>query len=286
MLSIGLGIAALFVTIIGLFLWGVFARRRASRKQWSEFQERDGHKAFADQVANCLRKPDFLADRNPTTALGKANLSKAQAAASALRAAYPARVAFVAPSAAAKLATFPAPPGLLEPEEIGHTFTAQQLFALIVPLYFCAKATFSMIRSDSLSYLWAIVCGISFLVLAAMALSWFTSVLGERFAALKTTRGLVRAGPGWVDDRSGRRWTVEDSVMIIRAVSHAKKARYQAILLGPKGAITIPVGRCDGTAFINLWQRWTTPLPRLDLAGEPNPALGFKRGWRKSRQSC
>ena len=54
-------------------------------------------------------------------------------------------------------------------------------------------------------------------------------------------------------------------MLIVRELAPSRKPLYQAVLLGPQGSIIIPIGRANGQAFINLWQRWTTPNPRLDL---------------------
>ena len=63
----------------------------------------------------------------------------------------------------------------------------------------------------------------------------------------------------------GRLWTVEDSVLVIREEWPGKRPGYSVTLLGPTSAFTIQIGKGRSLAFINLWQRWTTPVPRIDL---------------------
>jgi hypothetical protein len=171
----------------------------------------------------------------------------------------------VVPSIAPTLDKHRAPPGLLELEEIGHSFSKSQAFAMIFPLFWVGGTIFNHLISGAPWVISDFFLLVAWGVFALFAIAWFTSALGERFSILKTTRGIVRAGPGFVDDRNGRRWTVEDSVLIVRELAPHNKPLYQAVLLGPQGSIIIPIGRAGGQAFINLWQRWTTPNPRLDL---------------------
>ncbi len=220
--AIVLGIVVALVVVIALVIWATWTRRRANRKRWSDFEARDEHLAFAIPLRVCVR------DAASPSGRSEVHRKRAQSAAAALRAVHPAQVAFIAPSAARNLAQVAAPPGLLEPEEIGHTFNLQQMASFAVPLYFCGKGTISLLSGNSIGWPW----------------------------------------------------------MIIRALSSAKNSHYQAILLGPSGAVTIPVGRCKGTAFINLWHRWTTPVPRLDLAPELTKRPHFTLGWRTNRPSC
>ena len=169
------------------------------------------------------------------------------------------------PSIAPTLDKHRAPPGLLELEEIGHSFNKGQALSFILPLLLVGRNFLNHLISGAPWRIYEVLSLVGWGVFALFAIAWFTSALGERFSILKTTRGIVRAGPGFANDRNGRRWTVEDSVLIVRELAPSKKPLYQAVLLGPQGSIIIPIGRANGQAFINLWQRWTTPNPRLDL---------------------
>ncbi len=212
-------------------------------------------------------------------------------AASNLRASFPGRIAFVPLSITTKLIANASPPGLLEMEEIGGTFNWLELFWICWPLYFLSGNAFKGVTAlgtgAPLGWMGVlhIICLVIWTPFALLAFFWIVSVLGERFELLKTTRGIVRAGPGWVDHPDGRRWTVEDSVLVIREEWPGKKPGYSATLLGPTSAITIQIGKGKSRAFINLWQRWTTPVPRIDLFtprddNQPRGIIG--RGLRRT----
>lgn len=250
----------------------------ASRRQWDAFA-RD----HVDAPWVALLK-DGLHSRWAWKWAGKKLFATDAAnAAAAFRSAHPNRLALVAPSIEAALIKHAAPPGLLEPEEIGHSFSKRQAIITLLPLFWIGNTVFPRLAAGMplgvAEVLWLVAwCGF-----ALFALAWFASALGERFALMKTTRGIVRAGPGWVDDRAGRRWTIEDSVLIVREMAPSKKPHYQAMLLGPQGLMPIPIGRGDGLAFIDLWQRWTTPIARLDLippSVAPRELRLISRLWR------
>ena len=248
------------ILMLGAFVWAFRRNSTHSAKQWNAFVESEGNAPWASLLK------DGLGSKATRWRFWRKNSQQAKAAvaATAIRAAQPSRIALVVPSIAPTLDKHRAPPGLLELEEIGHSFSKSQAFAMIFPLFFLGRHIFMLLSGAP----WGIsdfFLLVTWCVIALFAIAWFTSALGERFLILKTTRGIVRAGPGFVDDRNGRRWTVEDSVLIVRELAPHKKPLYQAVLLGPQGSIFIPIGRANGQAFINLWQRWTTPNPRLDL---------------------
>jgi hypothetical protein len=253
-----------FVPIILILcanLW-TFRRNSAhSARQWNAFVESGGNAPWASLLK------DGLGSKATRWRFWRKNSQefKAAVAATAIRAAQPSRIALVVPSIAPTLDKHRAPPGLLELEEIGHSFSKSQAFAMILPIFLLGRHIFMHIISGAPWGISDFFLLVTWCVIALFVIAWFTSALGERFLILKTTRGIVRAGPGFADDRNGRRWTVEDSVLIVRELAPHKKPLYQAVLLGPQGSIIIPIGRAGGQAFINLWQRWTTPNPRLDL---------------------
>lgn len=250
-----------FIFILGAFMWNFRRNSALSAKQWNAFVESEGNAPWASLLK------DGLGSKATRWRFWRKNSQEAKAAvaATAIRAAQPSRIALVVPSIAPTLDKHRAPPGLLELEEIGHSFSKSQAFAMFFPLFWVGGNIFNHLISGAPWRIYEVLSLIAWGVFALFAIAWFTSALGERFSILKTTRGIVRAGPGFADDRNGRRWTVEDSVLIVRELAPSKKPLYQAVLLGPQGSIIIPIGRADGQAFINLWQRWTTPNPRLDL---------------------
>ncbi len=64
------------------------------------------------------------------------------------------------------------------------------------------------------------------------------------------------AGPGSLQER-GRRWTVEDSTMVISALP--RKGSLRAWVVGPAGDMSLLFARPDHPDFVKLWQRWTYP---------------------------
>ena len=249
------------IFILGAFIWNFRRNSAHSARQWNAFVESEGNAPWASLLK------DGLGSKATRWRFWRKNSQevKAAVAATAIRAAQPSRIALVVPSIAPTLDKHRAPPGLLELEEIGHSFSKSQAFAMILPIFLLGRHIFMHIISGAPWGISDFFLLVTWCVIALFVIAWFTSALGERFLILKTTRGIVRAGPGFVDDRNGRRWTVEDSVLIVRELAPHKKPLYQAVLLGPQGSIIIPIGRANGQAFINLWQRWTTPNPRLDL---------------------
>ena len=249
------------ILMLGAFVWAFRRNSTHSAKQWNAFVESEGNAPWSSLLK------DGLGSKATRWRFWRKNSQevKAAVAATAIRAAQPSRIALVVPSIAPTLDKHRAPPGLLELEEIGHSFSKSQAFAMFFPLFWVGGNIFNHLISGAPWRIYEVLSLFSWGVFALFAIAWFTSALGERFSILKTTRGIVRAGPGFADDRNGRRWTVEDSVLIVRELAPHKKPLYQAVLLGPQGSIIIPIGRANGQAFINLWQRWTTPNPRLDL---------------------
>ncbi len=254
------GFVALILNL-GAFVWTFRRNSTHSARQWNAFVESEGNARWASLLK------DGLGVKATRWRFWRKNSQQAKAAvaATAIRAAQPSRIALVVPSIAPTLDKHRAPAGLLELEEIGHSFSKSQAFAMFFPLFWVGGNIFNHLISGAPWRIYEVLSLVAWGVFALFAIAWFTSALGERFLILKTTRGIVRAGPGFADDRNGRRWTVEDSVLIVRELARHNKPLYQAVLLGPQGSISIPIGRAGGQAFINLWQRWTTPNPRLDL---------------------
>ena len=248
---------------LGAILWMKALRRRAAERQ----REKDA-KLESEAPQSAMLRKNF----EPASSwLLKPMETFPKDAAANLRTNFPGRIAFVPSSITAKLIANVSPPGLLESEEIGNTFNWVELFSICMPLYLLGnypiRGITTLATGAPLGWL-GVINLIIFLIwipFALIAIFWIVSLLGERFALLKTTRGIVRAGPGWVDHPDGRLWTVEDSVLVIREEWPGKRPGYSVTLLGPTSAFTIQIGKGRSLAFINLWQRWTTPVPRIDL---------------------
>lgn len=81
------------------------------------------------------------------------------------------------------------------------------------------------------------------------------------------------AGPGYVEIAGNRLLTADDSVMVVSRAPIGRSVR--VFLAGPAGSLGNDFPRAESPEFARLWQRWTHPHPRLDLANEPaDAALG------------
>jgi len=70
------------------------------------------------------------------------------------------------------------------------------------------------------------------------------------------------AAPGLVVDRKGRRWRVDDSIMLVRPTGPGK---FTVSLLGPSGVLDLSFRDTKYQAFRDLWVRWNHPHPRPEL---------------------
>ena len=119
----------------GLF-WMWRNQRIARRNQWTAFSERPENAAFAEPIEKFF----LLRARWSLGSFGREQTASAAAAATALRAGCASRIALAPPSIAPLLELHAAPVGLLEPEEIGHSFSKQQALMVLLPLLCAALA--------------------------------------------------------------------------------------------------------------------------------------------------
>jgi hypothetical protein len=103
-----------------------------------------------------------------------------------------------------------------------------------------------------------------FVALAAYFLSRSPKVRNAIPVLRGTGRDLV-AGPGWIRQRDGSRWTVADSTAILFAA--LKNGTVVLRLIGPPGVRDLRFASAKDPDFCMLWERWTTAEPRLELTG-------------------
>ncbi len=111
-------------------------------------------------------------------------------------------------------------------------------------------ATFSLAFADTLANRVAGIapCGLFFLI-AALCIY------------LSRTPVRLAVGSGTVEHR-GRRWTVDDSVMLVtRAPWTALRVR----IVGPEHTLVCNFRSVENKHFLALWQRWNTASPKTDL---------------------
>lgn len=72
------------------------------------------------------------------------------------------------------------------------------------------------------------------------------------------------ASMGVIEDRKGRRWSVDDSCLFVRKFGTSETA-IEAALTGPAGLLTMRYSSVKDAGFRLLWQRWNHPHPRTEL---------------------
>ncbi len=146
-------------------------------------------------------------------------------------------------------------PELLEPETISSSaaWSRKTLVALVG--FWILLAVLGLVNRD-----W---------ILAGLGLSFVAVVLARvpivrRFVPmLRAEAHAPVAGPGYIEDARGKRWTVGTAIMLVFAKSPAGPLIVR--LVGDAGWQTLTFMHPDDPDFIGLWQRWTHPNPRLEL---------------------
>ena len=157
----------------------------------------------------------------------------------------------------------PAPEALLEPESIEPS----QRGMVIVACLFLMLAGMSAMDAGANRW-WNITV---FFALSAFFLAKHPKVRNA-FPGLRNTGRDLIAGPGWVTAaKQNTRWTIEDSIMLVQCKAEPPKSGASPAIvvrfIGPPGIRDIQFASSADPDFQLLWQRWTTPLPRLDLDG-------------------
>lgn len=154
-----------------------------------------------------------------------------------------------------------APDALLEPESIEPS----QRGMVIVAALFGVLAGISLFDGGP-SRWWNITIFV--------ALAGFFAVrhpaVRNAFPGLRNTGRDLIAGPGWVAEaKRGTRWTIDDSLLLVQCQSATTKPgaspAIMVRLIGPPGVRDIQFASSKDPDFQLLWERWTTPKPRLDL---------------------
>jgi hypothetical protein len=148
---------------------------------------------------------------------------------------------------------------LLEEEPI----TPSQGGMLIAAGIFLLLGTFSLFGRGVARW-WNILV---FFSLAAYFLSRHPGVRNA-VPVLRNTGTDLIAGPGWVRQaKSGKRWTVADSIaLVMRGNSSAKQPSVVVRLIGRAGVRDVRFASANDPDFLLWWERWTTTSPRLELA--------------------
>jgi hypothetical protein len=156
-----------------------------------------------------------------------------------------------------------APDALLEPESIEPS----QRGMVIVASLFAVLAGISLFDGGP-SRWWNITIFV--------ALAGFFAVrhpgVRNAFPGLRNTGRDLIAGPGWVAEaKRGTRWTIDDSLLLVQCQSATTKAgaspAIMVRLIGPPGVRDIQFASSKDPDFQLLWERWTTPRPRLEFDG-------------------
>lgn len=151
---------------------------------------------------------------------------------------------------------------LLEPESIEPS----QNGMVAVAILFLVLASLSVVQGGGSRWWNLLVFG----TLSAYFISRHPPVRNALPILRDTGRDLV-AGPGWVaQTKQDNRWTVEDSMMLIlrRGAKARRPVETTPIvvrLIGPPGVRDIQFASMKDPDFRQLWERWATSKPRLDL---------------------
>lgn len=163
-------------------------------------------------------------------------------------------------SIAETLVEVPLTGDLLEPESINESDFANR-FSAAMFLVFGIQRLMPPVTPE---WWW----GIFFLGMSVVMTLRIPAVR-DRIPILRDILVDVVAGPGWVQDRRGRRWTVENSIALIVLPSTRRRRRGVRVrLIGPDGVRDLRFERADNIDFRLLWERWMHRRPRLDLLAD------------------
>ncbi|MCA9291792.1 MAG: hypothetical protein KDA25_11740 [Phycisphaerales bacterium] len=97
---------------------------------------------------------------------------------------------------------------------------------------------------------------------AIWALIAVRRALGARSKRLRVMGRPAIAWPGVLEDAGGRRWTVDDSIALVTGLAHGGLIVY---VIGAAGFTHLLFSGVEDPAFVDFWQRWTHPHPRVSL---------------------
>ena len=79
--------------------------------------------------------------------------------------------------------------------------------------------------------------------------------------------GSFMIGPGFLTEGNARAFTVADSILMVDSNPREVNTEIRVLLLGPKHLRRFRFNSVRDRSFIKLWQCWTHPEPRPELAG-------------------
>lgn len=154
-----------------------------------------------------------------------------------------------------ELLAIPRPDDLLEPERIASsTRTGRVAFVLILIAAVTVVGTALMNRDWMRAGFYSLLCGV---------ILWNSSGLSHFTRAYRNEDNLPTAWPGGISDHTGRRWTVRDSVMVVRGARPGGGLAVE--VLGGAMNLQLTFASSRDPDFITLWQRWNHPQPRPEL---------------------
>ena len=133
------------------------------------------------------------------------------------------------------------------PQSTKATMTSVAMFGL-----------FALVQAANRNWLTAAFLGFGALGFLASMTSIRNSIPG-----LRPEGRAPIAGPGTIEDHSGKRWSVDAATMFIW--SQKPRMPLYVYVCGPAGWITFTFSSSADPDFMNLWQRWTHPNPRPEL---------------------
>ena len=94
-----------------------------------------------------------------------------------------------------------------------------------------------------------------------------TPIRGFLIRRWRRGSGSFIIGPGFLAEGNGRALTVADSLLMVDSNPKEVNTEIRVLLLGPKHRRRFRFNSVRDRAFVKLWQCWTHPEPRPELAG-------------------
>ena len=107
--------------------------------------------------------------------------------------------------------------------------------------------------------LWSIALGALLLGL------WSTPIRGKIQRVFTRSSAQNIMGPGFFAHSTKRRWTVDDSIMVVGVKGIEVHTEISVVLVGPAGAKHLRFNSTKDGEFTRLWKYWNHPVPRTEL---------------------
>ena len=147
---------------------------------------------------------------------------------------------------------------LLEQELLQSSMPMKDKKFIIVIVFMLVILTYSAIKGSWLSA--------AFVIYIIVFLLPNISFLREKLPFIRNEYRSLLVGLGWVNSHKRKqKWTIADSIILLRIRKHKPLGTIHVRLLGPTKDFDFMFESVRDPEFIRLWQRWMHPNPRLEL---------------------